>query len=125
MLTMEAAMEVRILHKQGVPIREIAERLGVSRNTVRRYVRSDDAPRYSPRPPRQGKLDPYTDWIRERLRSAVTSRHKSARGSRHIPARAAVAEKRPEGLLSEGHFAADFGVRSGFFFGAGPTFGSR
>jgi len=71
MLTMEAAMEVRILHKQGVPIREIAERLGVSRNTVRRYVRSDDAPRYSPRPPRQGKLDPYTDWIRERLRSAA------------------------------------------------------
>jgi predicted nucleic acid-binding protein len=57
--------------------------------------------------------------------NAVTSRHKSARRSRHIPARAAVAEKRPEGLLSEGHFAADFGVRSGIFFGAGPTFGSR
>lgn len=56
---------------------------------------------------------------------AVTSRHKSARGNRHIPAKAAVAEKRPEGLLSVGHFAADFGVRSGFFFGAGPTFGSR
>ena len=31
----------------------------------------------------------------------------------------------PRGLRSVGHFAADFGARSGIFFGAGPTFGSR
>jgi len=55
----------------------------------------------------------------------VTSRHKSAKESRHIPTSAAVAEKRPEGLFSVGHFAAVFGARSGFFFGVGPTFGSR
>lgn len=38
----------------------------------------------------------------------VTSRHKSARGSRHIPARAAVAEKRPEGVAFSRSFCRRF-----------------
>jgi transposase len=44
MFTMEAVMEVLILHKQGVGIREIADQLGVSRNMVRRYLRSIAGP---------------------------------------------------------------------------------
>ena len=40
--------------------------------------------------------------------NAVTSRHKSARGSRHIPARAAVAEKRPEGVAFSRSFCRRF-----------------
>lgn len=38
MLTAEAVMEIRVL-KQGKSIRAVARELGVSRNTVRRYVR--------------------------------------------------------------------------------------
>lgn len=70
MLTIEAVMEVRILHKQGVAIREIAERLGVSRNTVRRYVRNEQAPRYGPRPVRGSKVDAFAHWIRRRMETA-------------------------------------------------------
>ena len=56
----------------------------------------------------------------------VRSRHKPATRSRHIPASRRVAEKRPEGLSSVGHFAADFGVRSrAGLEPAGATFGSR
>ena len=40
--------------------------------------------------------------------ASVTSRHKSARGSRHIPARAAVAEKRPEGVAFSRSFCRRF-----------------
>ena len=56
MLLAEGAMEIRILHRQGLSAREIARRTGHSRNTVERYLRSEEEPRYSPRPPVAGKL---------------------------------------------------------------------
>jgi IS30 family transposase len=44
MLNVEDWAEIRRLHfGEGVPIKEIARRLGVARNTVRRAVRSDAA----------------------------------------------------------------------------------
>lgn len=103
--------------------RKIAERDGVEEGLVCVFSALEPCRTFSLR---FTTGQPYVQTAKRKcLHLYVTSRHKSARGSRHIPARAAVAEKRPEGLLSEGHFAADFGVRSGFFFGAGPTFGSR
>ena len=45
---MEQWAEIRRLHRsEGVPIREIARRLGVARNTVRAALASDTAPKYS------------------------------------------------------------------------------
>ena len=41
MLAVEEAVDVRVLRRQGKSIREIARMLGVSRNTVRRYLRSE------------------------------------------------------------------------------------
>jgi hypothetical protein len=42
----EAALEIRVLHRHGKSIREIARETGVARNTVRRYLRDEEAARY-------------------------------------------------------------------------------
>ena len=67
-------MEIRILHRQGLSVREIARRTGHSRNTVERYLRSEGAPRYTPRPPVAGKLGPHECWLADRVRSALPER---------------------------------------------------
>src|SRR5207245_2269956 len=74
MVGAEAALEVRVLHRHGKSIREIARETGVSRNTVRRYLRDEAAARYKPRPPRPTKLDPFKDYISERLVAAAPER---------------------------------------------------
>jgi transposase len=47
---------------------------GISRNTVRRYLRDEEAIRYKPRPPRPAKLDPFKAYVVERLRAAAPER---------------------------------------------------
>jgi transposase len=74
MVGSEVALEIRVLHRHGKSIREIAREMGVSRNTVRRYVRDDAAERYKPRPGRTTKLAPFKAYIAERLRSAAPER---------------------------------------------------
>ena len=74
MLLAERAMEIRILHRQGLSAREIARRTGHSRNTVERHLRSDEVPRYTPRPPVTGKLAQHEAWVAERVRSALPER---------------------------------------------------
>jgi transposase len=51
-------------------IREIARELGCSRNTVKRYLHDGKASRYGPRQPRGTKLDPFKDYLRERIEAA-------------------------------------------------------
>jgi transposase len=70
MLSTEGVMEIKILARQGQGIREIARAMQVSRNTVRRYLRDAGAAHKKPPPRRAHKLDPYRDYIAERLRSA-------------------------------------------------------
>lgn len=67
-------MEIRVLAKHGKGVREIAREVGVSRNTVRRYLRSTDVARYRERPPQPGKLSAFEDFIRHRLASALPDR---------------------------------------------------
>ena len=44
---MEQWAEIRRLHRsEGVPIKEIARRLGVARNTVRAALAADEPPKY-------------------------------------------------------------------------------
>lgn len=45
--------------------------LGLSRNTVRRYLRDEQAVRYKPRPKGATKLDPFKDRVTQRLASAA------------------------------------------------------
>lgn len=56
--------------RRGEGVREIARQLGCSRNTVRRYLRDDDARRYGPRQPRASKLEPFHAYLRERVELA-------------------------------------------------------
>ncbi|MCH8122078.1 MAG: IS21 family transposase [Bacteroidetes bacterium] len=63
-------MEIRILHRQGKSIKAIARELGVSRTTVRKYLRSHRAPGYGPRAPRASKLDAYKCYIESRIKAA-------------------------------------------------------
>lgn len=58
------------MHRQGQSVRTIAKELGCSRNTVRRYLREADAQRYGPRAPRPCKLEPYHQYLRERVEQA-------------------------------------------------------
>jgi transposase len=70
MLIQEQAVELRVMHRQGRSVRAIAKELGCSRNTVRRYLREPQARRYGPRVPRACKLDPFVEYLRERVAQA-------------------------------------------------------
>lgn len=63
-------MEIQVMYRQGMSIKAIGRELGVSRNTVRKYLRSDEPPQYGPRERRPTKLDPYKSYIRERVAAA-------------------------------------------------------
>ena len=63
-------MQIHVLKAQGLSLREIARRLGVSRNTVMRYLSAEDVPRYKQREPRATKLEPFHDYILQRMQAA-------------------------------------------------------
>ncbi len=55
------------LKGEGTSIRGIARELGISRNSVRKYLRSEGVPQPQGRPERPSKLDPYKEYIDGRL----------------------------------------------------------
>jgi transposase len=57
----------RLYFVKRLSIKEIARRTGRDRNTVRKALRSSEAPRYR-RPPRPSKLDPFRDEVHRLLR---------------------------------------------------------
>lgn len=72
MLDVEQWAELRrdyLVHK--IPIKELARRTGLSRNTVRNAVRSSEPPRYE-RTPQGSKLDPFKEEIKRLLREEPT-----------------------------------------------------
>jgi len=66
--------EIQVLAQQGKGIREIARLLGCSRKTVRRVLRQECKERYGPRPSRPKKVDPYVEYLRERIDRAKPER---------------------------------------------------
>jgi len=88
MVGAEMALEIRVLHRHGKGVREIARELGVSRNTVRRYLRNEEAVRYKARPQRVAKLGPFKGYVARRLASAAPDR---------IPASVLLSELRERG----------------------------
>ena len=88
MLTQENQVEIRVLHRQGMPIRAIARQLRVSRNTVRTVLRGKAPRSYGPRAPRATKLQAYEAYLRERVAAA---------GKVRIPATVLLRELRERG----------------------------
>lgn len=63
-------MEIKILKRQGRSLRQIANQVGVSVNTVRKYQVRQESPCYKARPIRVKKLDAYLDYLQHRVRTA-------------------------------------------------------
>lgn len=57
--------KVKKLYEEGTPIRQIAREVGVARNTVRRWIKLDEKPKYTRRKSYPTKIDNYKDRIRE------------------------------------------------------------
>ena len=67
MLGGRTVRELYELKGKGRSIRGIADDLGISRATVRKYVRSPELPKPKPRAKRGSKLDAYKEYIDVRL----------------------------------------------------------
>jgi transposase len=75
MLKTEEQMELVVLRKHGESIRGLSRPAGRSRNTIRRYLRGgEEAARRKAAPKRAEKLDPFKDYIVERLKAAAPDR---------------------------------------------------
>ena len=59
--------ELYELKGEGHSIRGIVRELGISRNSVRKYLKSPGVPQAKPRPRRSSKLDPYAAYVDHRL----------------------------------------------------------
>jgi transposase len=88
MLTQENQVEIRVMHRQGMPIRAIARQLKISRNTVRTVLRGKAPRGYGPRASRATKLQAFEPYLRERVVGA---------GAMRIPATVLLREIRERG----------------------------
>lgn len=70
MVNLKGLMMILELHRQGLTISAIAERTGYDRKTVRKYIEGGlVAPRYKPRTPRAGPLEPFKAYLLERVQA--------------------------------------------------------
>jgi transposase len=84
MLRLEGFVEIQVLQRQGKSIRAISAELGIARNTVRKYLRHAGAPKMKQRPPRPSKLDPFREYLEQRIQAALPDRIPSSVLEREI-----------------------------------------
>ncbi|MCA2971661.1 MAG: IS21 family transposase [Acidobacteriaceae bacterium] len=99
MLHKEEWMEIHVLKAQGLSEREIARKLGISRNTVSRYLDAPAAPKYKMREPRPTKLEPFKAYVERRIAEAQPD---------WIPAPAMLRELRAQGYVGQIRQLQDF-----------------
>jgi transposase len=101
--------QVHQRHRQGHSERRIARDLGMSRKTVRRYLRRQSCPDWVPGRPRRSQVDAHREWIDARLADGLTNvvelhrqlteqGFKGSYGSvwRYVSKRLSAAGKKPE-----------------------------
>lgn len=72
MISKEELMKIKVLAKQGMSQRAIAKQLGISRNTVKKYLNGDfDQPHYATRKSGISKLEAFKSYIHSRLANAA------------------------------------------------------
>lgn len=70
MLSKEMFVDILVLHRQGLSARQIAKKLGCSRNTVKKYLKNNHAPNYSQRVIQPSKLEPFKPYLQQRIEAA-------------------------------------------------------
>ncbi|TDX62833.1 transposase [Methylosinus sp. sav-2] len=73
-------------YRQEFSIREIARRTGLSRNTVRKYLRSDSVEPLFATPDRPSRLDPFADKLAHMLRQEAAKSRKQKRTVKQLHA---------------------------------------
>lgn len=71
-------------HREGMPIREIARRTGLSRNTVRKYLASKTVEPEYPRRKSPSKLDDYEDTLTSWLFREIKRHRKQRRSAKQL-----------------------------------------
>src|ERR1700712_1455834 len=72
--------------REGMPIREIERRTGLSRNTIRKYLRNDAVEPKFKVPDRPSKLDPFAEKLSGWLRVEAGKSRKQKRTAKQMHA---------------------------------------
>ena len=68
MIELAELMMILDLHREGLSVSAISRACGIDRKTIRKYIeRGMEAPAYTPRPPRATVIDPYAEFLRQRV----------------------------------------------------------
>lgn len=70
MLGQEGYVDIYVMHRQGMSIKAISRELGLSRNTVRKYLRAAQVPEAAQRKAKPTKLDGYRAYLKSRVEAA-------------------------------------------------------
>lgn len=76
----------RMALREKLPIREIARRTGMSRNTIRKYLNAGTIEPQFATPERQSKLDPYADKLAGWLKTEAGKSRKQRRRLKQLHA---------------------------------------
>ena len=71
MIPYEVYVEVQLLKKHGLSLRQIAAEVGCAVNTVRRHLALESLPKYERKVKRVTKLAPFEGYLRERQQAAA------------------------------------------------------